>query len=290
MNDTLLIMATKWVTPIFLAACVYLLLDFRNPVRKWKICWLAAAGLIMMINGLLMLTEGFRQIYPAVWPLTVTAPFIIITVTACAKRDLKLIFNFVTILLFGCVNAGMGTVAAHISGFIWADPAVRLAAGFPCLFLIRRYRQAYLSMLRFMKKDWAGSLLPTAFLCLAFFLLSNISGKMEAPVVWLLFSLLTLLSFSYYYILYLFFKKVLSEQMVRQNQQLLAVQAKTLRLQEQSYTETEAKARILRHDLKHYENLLNTHLSSGQKDEALKILREAKEKFRKDLYDREEDG
>lgn len=289
MNDTLLIMATKWFTPVFLAICIYILMDFARPAGKWKAFWCLAGSLIMTVNGLLMLTAEFQQLYPKVWLFTVTLPFIAITIAASANRDMRIVFIFVTVLLFGCIDSGCGIVASLMSDIVWMDPVCRFAAGFPCLLLIVYYRETYMSMIQFINKGWAGIALPPALLCLAFFIFSNLSDKMSGPVVWLLYVLLTLLSFGFYYIIYLFFQKVLSEQLVRQNQHLLSLQSKALRTQEQDYIETEQHTMILRHDIKHYENLLKTYIADGQHEAALRLLKEAKEKLKKDLDWGEED-
>ncbi len=290
MNDTLLIMATKWFTPVFLAICIYILMDFARPVRKWKAFWCLTGSFIMAVNGLLMLTAEFQQLYPRVWLFTVTLPFIAITVTASANRDMRIVFIFVTVLLFRCLDAGCGIIASLMSDIVWMDPVCRFAAGIPCMVLIIYYRETYMSMIQFMKNGWVVCVLPVAFLCLMFFIFSAISAKMTPAIVWLLYILLAFLSFGVYYIIYLFFKKVLSEQLARQNQHLLSLQAKALRAQEADYIETEQQATILRHDLKHYENLLKTYIADGQNEEALKILEEAKEKLKNDFYDVEEDS
>lgn len=285
----MLIMATKWFTPVFLAICTYILMDFARPVKKWKAFWCLAGSLIMTVNGLLMLTAEFQQLYPKVWLLTVTLPFIVITVAASDNRDMRIVFIFITVLLFGCIDAGCGIVASLMSDLVWMDPVCRFAAGLPCLVLIVHYRETYLSMLQFLNKGWAGIALPPALLCLAFFIFSNLFDQISESIVWLLYVLLALLSFGFYYIIYLFFRKVLSEQLARQNQHLLSLQAKALRTQQQDYLETEQQTMILRHDVKHYQNLLKTYLAGGQPEEALKILDEAKEKLEKD-FDYREDG
>lgn len=87
-----------------------------------------------------------------------------------------------------------------------------------------------------------------------------------------------------YGFLYLFFRRLLADQVHSQYSEMLNAQAEALEKNARTSSYADQRLSILRHDLKHYMSMISIQMESGHPDAALVIIQDAKVKF-DDIFD-----
>ena len=75
---------TVVLTQCFLGGYVMLLVDFRQPQWKWRLCWLLPVAAVVAANVVLILTRGYWGVYTRLGVLTVTLPYALLTLWGCS--------------------------------------------------------------------------------------------------------------------------------------------------------------------------------------------------------------
>ena len=162
----------------------------------------------------------------------------------------------------------IGVLAGKILGYPWADPAVRVILFLLMLPLINYYKNTYRAMIHLMKK--AGSYNNNSRLLTAsLYFLNTIVSYDSSPALYLAAVLTGFLGASIYAFLYVFFRKLMMEQIYRQHRDMLAAQAEELEERARSSAEVRQKLAIFRHDLKHYINMISAQIENGNPRERL---------------------
>lgn len=86
------------ITQGFLGTYVVLLTEFRNPVRTWNLRWIAVMVLVVGMNIFLILFCDFWNVYTRVGVLTMTLPYILMTLWCSRCKGLRVVFNICTCL------------------------------------------------------------------------------------------------------------------------------------------------------------------------------------------------
>ena len=135
----------------FLGSFVFLLIDFRKPVAKWRKRWIAAALLIVGSNLIALLFLNFWEMYYRVGFFTVTLPSILVTLWCFQYRDFRAVFSIITGLFVGCI----GTATEMLATLLLQNTkyceyyafGVRVISFFLMFFILWRFSVAYSEIL-----------------------------------------------------------------------------------------------------------------------------------------------
>lgn len=240
------------LSQIFLGGYVMLMIDFRKPVSIWRTRWLVTVALVVCANLVGLLFLNFWDTYQRVAILTVTLPYILITLWCSSHRDFRAVFNMATALFIGCI----GTVTSNLAElFLWDDEYfsffVCLVSFLVMFFILRRFSITYRYMLCQINHSWGIlCIIPlTAFLSLLY-TINHIQLISSSVALVLICSLLVVCSCAYY-LMYLFFDRVQQENNARYEARLSALQVSALRSRMEAVKAAENVIRTERHDLRH---------------------------------------
>lgn len=151
------------VSQAFLGSFVMLLIDFRKPVTTWRKRWIAAVALVVGANCLALLFLNFWNLYQRVGVVTVTLPYIVITLWCSRHRDFRAVFSVVTGLFVGCIGTANSMLAElflrDYPNSEYYSLAVRIASFSLMFFILRRFSVTCRQMLHQLNRSWG-------FLCL----------------------------------------------------------------------------------------------------------------------------
>ena len=269
------------VSQAFLGSFVFLLIDFRKPVAKWRKRWIAAAVLIVGSNLIALLFLNFWEMYYRVGFFTVTLPYILVTLWCFQYRDFRAVFSIITGLFVGCI----GTATEMLATLLLQNTkyceyyafGVRAISFFLMFFILRRFSVAYRQMLHQLNRSW-GILCIIPFS--AFIAMLYTVGDLRNPtaIVVLICGLMVVCSGTYY-LMYLFFDQVQKENSARYEAQLSALRVSALRSRMEAVKSAENAIRTERHDLRHRLQTAAELVSRGDKDAALDFLNAAQKRL-----------
>lgn len=266
----------------FLGSYVMLLIDFRKPVAKWRTRWIVTVVSVVCANLFGLLFLDFWDTYLRVYIVTVTLPYILVTIWCSSHRDFRAVFSMATALFIGCI----GTIISNIvQVFVWGNEyfilGVRFASFIIMFFVLRRFSSTYREMLHQMDHSWG-------ILCIipmtTFITLLYLTNYLESfPIIITLVcscSLLVVCGCSYY-LMYLFFERVQKENSARYESQLSTLQLSAFQSRMEAVKAAEVAIRTERHDLRHRLQTVAELVARGNKDEALNFLDAAQKRLDK---------
>ena len=212
------------VTQAFLGTFVYFLIDFRTPKSRWKKRWLAVLSGTLCINGMIICLWEYEAVYLKVWPLTMTLPYVLNTLWVSKMRGLRTLFNIGMALYIGAVAVLTAVFLQKIWPFFWIQLPVRAVILACCIPMVCRFRKPYLKMLELLESGW-GILCVIPFLVtfLAYVLLWQFT-LLKEPYCALLMYLVLACGMCIYHMIYRFFMRVLTEQELLHEENLLQLQ------------------------------------------------------------------
>ena len=194
------------ISQAFLGGFVILLIDFRKPVPTWRKRWIAAVALVVGANCLALLFLNFWNLYQRVGVVTVTLPYIVITLWCSRHRDFRAVFSVVTGLFVGCIGTANSMLAELVlQGRPYSEYyslAVRIVSFFLMFFVLRRFSVTYRQMLHQLNRSWGFlCLIPFASFLIVLYAINR--SAHSAAVIVLIYGLLIVCSGAYY-LMYLF--------------------------------------------------------------------------------------
>ena len=99
------------LSQVFLGSYVMLMIDFRSPVPIWRKRWIITVILVVGANLIGLLCLNFWDTYLRVGVITVTLPYILVTLWCSSYRDFRAVFNLATALFIGCVGTATSNLA-----------------------------------------------------------------------------------------------------------------------------------------------------------------------------------
>lgn len=269
------------ISQAFLGSFVFLLIDFRKPVAKWRTRWIVTAVLIVGTNLIALLFLNFWNIYYRVGFFTVTFPYILVTLWCSQYRDFRAAFSIITGLFVGCIgtaNEMLATLLLQHSKYCeYYSFAVRAISFFLMFFILRRFSVTYRQMLHQLNRSWGIlCLIPfSAFITMLY----TVSNSVNSVEVLVLFYGLMVACSSAYYLMYLFFDRVQKENSARYEAQLSTLQVSALRSRMEAVKAAENVIRTERHDLRHRLQAVTELVSRGDRETALEFLDAAQKRL-----------
>ena len=262
------------ISQAFLGCFVFLLVDFRKPVAKWRTRWIITAVTIVGSNLFGLLFLNFWDIYYRVGFFTVTVPYILVTLWCSQYRDFRAAFSIITGLFVGCIGTANEMLTAllfqHSKYCEYYSFAVRALSFFLMFFILRRFSVTYRQMLHQLNRSWGIlCLIPFSVFITMLYAISNSANSVT--IIVLFYGLLVACSGAYY-LMYLFFDRVQKENSARYEAQLSTLQVSALRNRMEAVRVAENAIRTERHDLRHRLQAVAELVSRGDKKSALEFL------------------
>ena len=217
------------VSQIFLASYVMLLLDFRKPVAVWRTRWIVAVTMVVSVNLAALLFLNFWDTYLRAAIFTVTLLYILITLWCSSYRDFRTVFSIATALFIGCIGTAIANLAEL---FLWENDYfslfVRLVSFAVMFFVLRRFNITYRNMLHQMNHSWGILCIIPIVSFLSVMYVINHSDSMDSLTLFIFPCSLLVICGCAYYLMYLFFERVQTENHARYEAQLSIMQLSAL--------------------------------------------------------------
>lgn len=284
MDSQLIIIITRLITPFFISLWIFFLLDFKEPRHVIRPLYFILIAILLLINGIILFSDNGNAIYSQHWPLTFTLPFIIMTLLTTERKPFYSLFTILTALFCGCVVSFAGIFFSEIIDALWLDPIIRTALFIMMLPLINAYKSTYRITVGIVKRGWFVLTLIPLLLIGCFYIFLNIRTYPDHSILHILAFMIIAFGAAVYGFLYLFFRRLLADQVHSQYSEMLNAQAEALEKNARTSSYADQRLSILRHDLKHYMSMISIQMESGHPDAALVIIQDAKVKF-DDIFD-----
>ena len=261
------------ISQAFLGSYVMLLVDFRKPVATWRIRWIVTVVLVVCANLFGLLFLNFWDTYLRVGVITMTLPYILVTLWCSSYRDFRAIFNIATALFIGCV----GTATSNLAEMFllkndYFSFAVRLLTFLVMFFLLQRFSKTYRNMLHQMSHSWGIlCIIPITTFLATLYTFNHLQSIQPSIALILVVSLLVVCGCAYY-LMYLFFERVQKENSARYEAQLSALQLSALQNRMEAVQAAENVIRTERHDLRHRLQAVSELIARGDWEAALAFL------------------
>lgn len=261
------------ISQAFLGSYVMLLVDFRKPVATWRTRWIVTVVLVVCANLFGLLFLNFWDTYLRVGVITMTLPYILVTLWCSSYRDFRAIFNIATALFIGCV----GTATSNLAEMFllkndYFSFAVRLLTFLVMFFLLQRFSKTYRNMLHQMSHSWGIlCIIPITTFLATLYTFNHLQSIQPSIALILVVSLLVVCGCAYY-LMYLFFERVQKENSARYEAQLSALQLSALQNRMEAVQAAENVIRTERHDLRHRLQAVSELIARGDWEAALAFL------------------
>ena len=261
------------ISQAFLGSYVMLLVDFRKPVATWRTRWIVTVVLVVCANLFGLLFLNFWDTYLRVGVITMTLPYILVTLWCSSYRDFRAIFNIATALFIGCV----GTATSNLAEMFllkndYFSFAVRLLTFLVMFFLLQRFSKTYRNMLHQMSHSWGIlCIIPITTFLAILYTFNHLQSIQPSIALILVVSLLVVCGCAYY-LMYLFFERVQKENSARYEVQLSALQLSALQNRMEAVQAAENVIRTERHDLRHRLQAVSELIARGDREAALAFL------------------
>lgn len=252
------------------------LTSFRYHTRKVLslfgvyLVWIGVStGLIIHFAGFFMFTRCMF--------FTISVPAIALAYAMDCNSPALSVFNYATQVMFSYILAMAALlINTAVHGRIVSYFLILIAAYALVIFLEYRYlRRPFLELTKAVQIGWGSlSLIPVFFSALLLFVANypTYYTKEPARILYLMGILLLIL------VVYIFvYQSILRQyqfQMISHQRDILTLQISTMETQVRNMHATEEKLRILRHDIRHFSNIMNTCLQDGSVEEARQLLSE----------------
>lgn len=265
---------------MFLGGYVFMLIDFRRPVQLWRKRWVVTAVIIVGSNLVALLFFDFWKIYYRVAALTVTFPYILITLLCSRQRDFRAVFSIGTGLFVGCIGTIAAILAEPLLGYeTYYTLAVRTIFFLLMAFVLRRFKTAYKKMLVQLDRGWGVlCIIPVVTFLLMLYIVNNIVPAHFPAAVMLSVGLLAVCG-SAYYLMYLFFEHIQKETEANNERDMLKLRLSALQSRTETVKAAEQAVRTERHDLRHRLQTVKELVSRGDKEAALDFLEAAQQRL-----------
>lgn len=255
---------------IFPLALIFIMSDFKY---KRKTVWAAYGGLTVFsiaVNMILFYAAG-RQLMMQLFAVVIFVPGIILLLLLTRDGFFQLVFNFFTAINVLYFVSIISRIVAGMDEIIWLDALLKTVLYMGILYLFSRYFvRPYHFLIKNMKKGWLViSLLPFLIFAMVMYLgLYPRINNRNFPAVILLYMVLCCI----YVVIYRIFKSTYDLLWQEQSRELLNAQLTMQKTQLAIQMENMEKVRILRHDMRHYAQIMGALLKEGNVEEALAVL------------------
>lgn len=227
-------------------------------------------------TGLIIHYMGFFTFTRCMF-FTISVPAIALAYAMDCNSPAQSVFNYATQVMFSYILA-MTVLLANtaVHGNIGSYFLILTITYTLVIFLEYRYlRKLFLELTNSVQIGWGLlSLIPVFFSALMLFVANFPTYYIKEPVRILYLLGILLLILVVYIFVYQSILRQYQFQMISHQRDILTLQISTMETQARNMHATEEKLKILRHDIRHFSNIMNTCLQNGPVEEARQLLSE----------------
>lgn len=250
--------------------------------NKKKAVAIIAAGkvIIWLLNYMIYEMHG-RVFLEHIFPLTAALPDLVWVFLAAKHKGFKALFSFLTINVFGMLNAFLSFLPTMIiNNYLVDSLSNTLCFVLLIVFIIKVFRKPYFKILDALDKGWGPFCLVTFLMLAMIFLLqyypAPIRGNTQnIPLLMIAYSLML----AFYAIIYLNFENITHYYQLKQDQRLMLMQTEMQKKEYNAILEKIDAAQIYRHDMRHHIHALHAMLRENKPVEAEKYLGKLSDKL-----------
>lgn len=261
------------VTQIFLASYVMLLIEFRKPEKLWRSVWIISAVLVVAANLTGILFFGFWRIYYSVALITVTLPYILVTLWCSEYKGLKALFSMCTGLFIGCIgHANAVFFQIFIPDNEWVALVVRSVTFVVIYVFLRKFYPYYANVIRYLEKGWGILCMIPMIITVLTFYIENIFGEHSSFPKAILMYGFVIVGICSYILIDLFFIKVQQEFEIKNSRELLEIQVTAQQSRLDAVQKLEESIRIERHNLRHRFQVIASLAEHGTREALMDFI------------------
>ena len=174
-----------------------------------------------------------------------------------------MIFSFLTVSNFGMLTSYVGLLALYYTHSHFLRVVFELVSVLLIFILIFTiFRRPYFKMMRTLNKGWEFLYTVPAILSFIIYLLLYVPSEIiYLPEKFTVTTLVFILMFLFYAVLYVNFENINQFFQLKTDKEFMILQAKLQKMEYTSITDKMEDAKIMRHDMKHHLNIINTLLN-----------------------------
>ena len=263
---------------LFKVACLGVCMACLTPVkyskRKSALYIALFQGAIYMANCAVYLIWG-ENLYASISLFTIGIPGFLCFNFLSRHKGFRVLFSLLTVTVFGMLSSFLGKTAEIYT----SNPVLQYGVKFSSFLLITLYtakviKNPYLKLVETLQRGWG-------FISLIPFLLINIISLLQyypsrigsrpenVPILALVFAM----TFVFYTLVFINFKNILEFLQLKQDRELLNVQAQMYKNEYKELIGHVNGMRMLRHDMRHHLSAVNAFLQDGNIKEAKDYLK-----------------
>lgn len=257
----------------FLSFFMILITRPKFSVLKSRAILALCIVLLWLVNSAIYETTNL-DFLNSVYPLTVTLPAFFCFWLVSRGQPLKILFSFLTVCNFGMLTTFVGQVVLYLTGSFPAQVAGEIVSIVLLLTLIiLGFRKPYFEMSNALEKNWAVLCALPSLLAIIIYLLMNYPTEISLrPEIIPLTTLIFLLMFIFYIIVYANFKTITRYYQLMYTRESLLQHAEQQKKEYNALLEQVDTVRIYRHDMRHHLLTMNTLLQEKNLSEAQAYL------------------
>jgi len=247
---------------IFLSAFMILLIEWRY---SFKVTMIVLVSTILFFWGISAYIYSLTDIifFNAVFPFFISLPILLCFMSISKSAPFKVIFSFLTVSNFGMLTSYVGLFALYYTHSHFLRVVFELVSVLLIFILVFTvFRRPYFKMMRMLNKGWEFLYTVPAILSFIIYLLLYVPSEIIYwPEKFTVTTLVFILMFLFYAVLYVNFENINQFFQLKTDKEFMILQAKLQKMEYTSITDKMEDAKIMRHDMKHHLNIINTLLN-----------------------------
>lgn len=267
------------VTHGFLGSYVMMLTDFKEPRRVWRLRWFVGVAVVLAVNIFLRILLD-EESYVSLVVLTVTIPYLLITLWCSRIKGMRVVFCICTCLWIGCLGeANAVFIQTLFPDYMWVRVLTR-AVSYAILYLvIRKFRGYYFDVYRILDRGWGVLCLPSIVTYLTTIYIFNNLLAVDPPLISIVIYSVSAVCTCVYILIYLFFIRARQLYELKNSRDLMSIQISALKRHSDENREAEEKMRVQRRDMRRQWERIEAMVKRNDKGAILDLIGAAQKRL-----------
>lgn len=267
------------VTHGFLGSYVMMLTDFKEPRRVWRLRWFVGVAVVLAVNIFLRILLD-EESYVSLVVLTVTIPYLLITLWCSRIKGMRVVFCICTCLWIGCLGeANAVFIQTLFPDYMWVRVLTR-AVSYAVLYLvIRKFRGYYFDVYRILDRGWGVLCLPSIVTYLTTIYIFNNLLAVDPPLISIVIYSVSAVCTCVYILIYLFFIRARQLYELKNSRDLMSIQISALKRHSDENREAEEKMCVQRRDMRRQWERIEAMVKRNDKGAILDLIGAAQKRL-----------
>ena len=255
---------------VCLGVCMAYLMPMRFSWRKSALYVFCFQSAIYLFNCAIYILSG-EDVYKSFSFVSIAVPGFFCFNYLSRHKGFSVLFTLLTVAVFGMLASFLGYVAQMYSGSLALQYCVQFSSFILIIVYVAKViKKPYLKLIDTLQKGWGFiSLIPLTLIGIITLLQYTPTFQPEnVPVLSLVFAM----TFVFYTIVFLNFKNILEYLQIRQEKELMTVQAQMYKNEYKALIGHVDGMRMFRHDIRHHISAVNAFLQDDNTKEAKDYL------------------